>query len=171
MMRPGLFGRVSAVRRGKRARTQTLLRAVAKWRPAIDERRERAAFLSLLLVFALLAAPASQSLITVCDLCPPTCPMHRAEKAKHHKVSCHHGVWHPQRRPSAARAGAREVSFARTVCTGCGPMPAVSLGPMMVPGVLRLNLLPPAASDPSEAPPPSLRRPEPPDTPPPIVAL
>jgi len=167
----GSFGRVATVRRGKRSRTQAVLRALAKWRPVIDERRERAALLSFLLVFSLLAAPVAQSLITVCDQCPPTCPMHRAERAKHHKISCHHALRSQQGRPSPGRAGAREVSFARTLCTGRGPMPAVSLGPMMVPGVLQFDLLPPATSAPSEEPRLPLRLAEPPDTPPPILSL
>ena len=167
----GSFGRVATVRRGKRSRTQAVLRAVAKWRPAIDERRERTALLSFLLVFSLLAAPVSQSLISVCDQCPPTCPMHRGENAKHHMVSCHHAMHSREGHASAGRARAREVSLACPTCTGRGSMPAVSLGPMMMPGVPRLNLLPPATSAPSEEPRLPLRPAEPPDTPPPILSL
>lgn len=129
--------------------------------------------LLITLALALLGAPAWSALRNECDLCPPTCPMHRnhgaAPQAHAGHLNCHATpTGGAPVHPSTAHELGPSVRCA--TCGNHGIVPAAELPPMLLPAtpaipvVMAASLRPPLNTAPRE------RVADPPDTPPPIGA-
>jgi hypothetical protein len=130
----------------------------------------RDAGLIIVMVLALVGAPAVGALRNECDLCPPDCPMHQQHDGGHASHLGCHGGGALRARFSARDASTQGPSVSCATCGNHGIMPATVLPPMILP----------SAQAPSTYAPPrtvqladaalSSRVVDPPDTPPPIGA-
>lgn len=132
----------------------------------------RSATLTVLLVLALIGAPATSALRNECSICPRTCPMHHAREeaeAARPRLNCHAapaGAAH-RHRPSEHTRG---PAFGRANCGTHGLAAAIVLPPVVLQAVRPMPILVATRA----APWPDLtwqaRLSDPPDTPPPIAA-
>jgi hypothetical protein len=108
-------------------------------------RRPLRAALVVALAIALPGAPITRTALDLCDVCPPTCPMHakRAGGAPSAVRGCHRAPAAPivvsadQRAHCGGRAG-----FARPGCGSHHRVPVVSLADAVLPGTVALARLP-----------------------------
>ena len=130
----------------------------------------RDAGLVIVMVLALVGAPAVGALRNECDLCPPDCPMHQQHDGGHASHLGCHGGGALTTRFSAHGAAAQGPSVSCATCGNHGIMSGTVLPPMLLPNVqpLSTHATVRAARFAAEA--LSSRVVDPPDTPPPIGA-
>ena len=129
--------------------------------------------LVIILVIALVAAPAWSALRNECGLCPPTCPMHQPHAGTQETHASHLGC-----HGSTASAGHHDRRAAHdhlpsVACATCGhhsQPPGTVLPPMILPTAHAQSVLLVVERAPRVSIAPHHRLTEPPDTPPPIVA-
>ena len=132
----------------------------------------RSATLTVLLVLALIGAPATSALRNECSICPRTCPMHHAREAAEAarpQLNCHAapaGAAH-HHRPSAHTRG---PAFGRATCGTHAVVAAIVLPPVILPAARPLPILTATQSAPRPDRTWQARLTDPPDTPPPIAA-
>jgi hypothetical protein len=148
-----------------RTSVRALRRLRGEWLPVLSDRRDRAAMIASLAVFALLGAPIAQLGTDRCNQCPVTCPMHQHGHDHDGKPTCHGahsaGV-------NAATSGDFDCNWSRPPCGHTAVLPTAAIGPMILAEPIRF--VPAPLVDPvrSRADHGDTRFRDPPDTPPPI---
>ena len=156
-----------------RSRAVGLLRASAKalrrlhreWIPALSDPRDRAAFVAVLAVFALLGAPMAQLATNRCNQCPVTCPMHRDGHDHGGKPTCHGA------HAAGMNAGSGDdfgCNWTRPPCGHDSVLPAAGIGEMVLGAPIRFVPAPMTDAVRNRLDANRARLGDPPDTPPPI---
>jgi len=127
----------------------------------------RWAGLAPLLALALLTTPLPRALRTTCDLCPPQCPMHRAQGA-HGDGSARH--MHCHGAPPSAYGGRGTHRVSRPPCSQHGVVAGFVQAPMLLPAAFAWQVRPRRRLQPNLGPLTPERPADAPDTPPPIAA-
>ena len=128
--------------------------------------------MACVVALALVSAPLPQALRGECDLCPPTCPMHRhhesgepAHQGAHAAMPKCHGA------PAAAAHHGDSSKGPRVTRPPCGNHAVISgraVPPMILPDALPQQVVTLAERNPSVDLSPHARLADPPDTRPPI---
>jgi hypothetical protein len=150
-----------------RKAAHALRRLCREWIPALSDRRDRAAFVAVLAVFALLAAPIAQLSTNRCNQCPVTCPMHHEGHDHAGKPTCHGA--HPAG-VNAASDGDFGCNWTRPPCGHTGILPATGIGPMVLGESIRFVPAPLVDAVRNRLDASRTRLGDPPDTPPPIFS-
>ncbi|MDX2170156.1 MAG: hypothetical protein SF182_24000 [Deltaproteobacteria bacterium] len=130
----------------------------------------RSIALAVLLALALFTAPMRVALRSECDLCPPDCPMHRAEHGHGEapagaSMKCHNA---PAAKVADATHG-KLPRLSRPPCGTHGAMQGLALAPVILPDAVAWRVMPDVRRTLAPAAQPHARGVDPPDTPPPIL--